>query len=57
MSRYISRGIPLMWSVELGFFKEDNISQKIAGHIRLIIGYNQRSYEILCSIPGSKNTP
>jgi len=45
----IDRGVPLMWSVELGLFKEGNLPQSHGGHMRLIIGYNLKSGEILYS--------
>ncbi len=45
----INKGIPVMWSVELGLYKEADIPQQNAGHMRLIIGYNPKTSEILYS--------
>ncbi len=46
---YIDMGVPLMWSVQLGLFKEGDLPQSGGGHMRLIIGYNEESKEILFS--------
>lgn len=44
----IDRGIPLMWSVVLGFVKETPaLPQAFGGHMRLIIGYNSKTHEII----------
>jgi hypothetical protein len=45
----IDAGVPLMWSVQLGLFKEGNLPQSGGGHMRLIIGYNDTANEILFS--------
>ena len=45
----IDRGIPLIWSVQLGIYPEPEIPQAAGGHMRLIIGYNAESKEILYS--------
>ena len=45
----IDAGIPLMWSVQLGLFKEGKLPQSGGGHMRLIIGYNDTANEILFS--------
>ena len=45
----IDTGVPLMWSVHLGLFKEGNLPQSSGGHMRLIIGYNETTNEILFS--------
>lgn len=45
----INKGIPVMWSVMLGLYKENDIPQQNAGHMRLIIGYNLKTNEILYS--------
>ncbi len=45
----IDEGIPLMWSVQLGLFKEGNLPQAGGGHMRLIIGYNDEKGEVLFS--------
>ena len=43
----IDKGIPLFWGVTLGIFPEPGLPQTIGGHIRLVIGYNQKTKEIL----------
>lgn len=43
----IGAGIPLLWSVILGIVPEEDLPKKIAGHMRLIIGYNDSTHEIL----------
>jgi len=43
----IDAGIPLLWSVRLGLVTEKDIPQAVGGHMRLIIGYNTTSKEIL----------
>ena len=45
----INKGVPVMWSVELGMFKEQEIPQAHGGHMRLIIGYNTKTGEVLYS--------
>ena len=46
----INRGVPLMWSCELGIYPEEKrTSQTHGGHMRLIIGYNTKSGEIIFS--------
>jgi hypothetical protein len=45
----INKGVPLMWSVQLGMFKEAEIPQARGGHMRLIIGYNTQTNEVLYS--------
>ncbi len=47
--RYLDQGIPLLWSVFLGVFKEEDIPQARGGHMRLIIGFNDRTGELLYS--------
>jgi hypothetical protein len=42
-------GIPLLWSVQLGLLPEKGIPQSAGGHMRLIIGYNLKTQEILYS--------
>ena len=46
---YIDTGVPLMWSVHLGLYKEGDLPQSGGGHMRLIIGYNDTANEILFS--------
>ena len=48
--RSIDDGIPLIWGVQLGIVKEAGIPNgygEDSGHMRLIIGYNNHSKEIL----------
>ncbi len=45
----IDKGVPLLWSVQLGMFAERGVPQSGGGHMRLIIGYNSKSQEILYS--------
>jgi len=46
---HIDQGVPLLWSVELGLIEEPAIPQAHGGHMRLIIGYNTKTQEILYS--------
>ena len=46
---HIDEGIPVLWSVILGIIHEDKAPQGIGGHMRLIIGYNAGTNEILYS--------
>lgn len=46
---YINQGVPLNWSLHLGMFKEEGIPQTGGGHMRLIIGYNEKTQEIIYS--------
>ncbi len=43
----IDQGIPIMWGVMLGLLPEPEIPQANGGHMRLIIGYNTKTGEIL----------
>lgn len=43
----IDQGIPVFWGVMLGMFPEPGLPQTSGGHIRLIIGYNAKTHEIL----------
>jgi hypothetical protein len=45
----IDRGIPVMWGVELGLYPEPEIPQAKGGHMRLIIGYNDKTNDIIYS--------
>lgn len=49
--KYTDAGIPLLWSLEVGKFKEDPPlkMQGSGGHMRLIIGYDDRENRILFS--------
>jgi len=43
----VNKGIPLIWGVVLGTYPEPEIPQSNGGHMRLIIGYNDKRKEIL----------
>jgi len=45
----VDRGIPLFWGVTLGTYPEPEIPQAKGGHMRLIVGYNDKKHEILYS--------
>jgi len=45
----INQGIPILWSVMLGIMPEAGIPPNAGGHMRLIIGYNTTTNEILYS--------
>jgi len=48
--RQIERGIPLLWSVQLGLLPEEKLNpQAHGGHMRLIIGFNSSTHEIYYS--------
>lgn len=49
IQEYVDQGIPLCWALQLGMFKEENLPQVHGGHMRLIIGYNKKTDEILYS--------
>ena len=46
---HINEGTPLLWTVMLGKVTEKEIPQASGGHMRLIIGYNSKTGEILYS--------
>ena len=43
----IDDGIPVLWCVMLGMVKEPKIPQNMGGHMRLIIGYNPKTDEVI----------
>jgi hypothetical protein len=46
----IDRGVPLLWALRIGWYPEgEKIPQANGGHMRLIIGYNDRTQEIIYS--------
>ena len=45
----VNKGIPLIWGVTLGTYPEPESLQANGGHMRLIIGYNDKKKEILYS--------
>jgi len=49
VSKYVKAGAPLAWSVMLGKIKETPDIPGFGGHMRLIIGFNDRTGEILYS--------
>jgi len=49
IATHIDTGIPLLWSVQLGLVAEKEIPQAYGGHMRLIIGYNTKTQEIIYS--------
>lgn len=51
VKRFIDDGLPLLWSLQLGLFPETpNLNpQANGGHMRMIIGYNEETGEILFS--------
>ncbi len=46
---HVDKGIPILWSVTLGIMPEAGHALPIGGHMRLIIGYNEKSGEIVYS--------
>lgn len=51
VKRYIDMGVPIIWSCLVGMYPEEvQLGQAgISGHMRLIIGYNSKTQEILYS--------
>jgi hypothetical protein len=49
VSTNIDQGVPLAWSVQLGLYPEPNIPQGAGGHMRLIVGYNSKTQELIFS--------
>ena len=49
VSQHIDEGVPLAWGVQLGIVPEPNIPQGAGGHMRLIIGYNLKTKEVIFS--------
>lgn len=46
---HVDVGIPLLWCVQLGLLSEKGLPQGGGGHMRLIIGYNPKTQEVLYS--------
>jgi len=48
---FTSRGVPLLWGLELGIYPENGQKalQFGGGHMRLILGYNQKTDELIFS--------
>jgi hypothetical protein len=49
IQRSVDEGLPLLWSMRLGIVPETGIPQIGGGHMRLIVGYNAETKEILYS--------
>lgn len=49
IQRGVAEGIPLLWSVVLGLVPEHGLGQASGGHMRLVIGYNTKTNEIIYS--------
>lgn len=47
IEEYVDQGIPVGWCLQLGMFKEGELPQMFGGHMRLIIGYNEKTKEII----------
>ena len=46
----VNAGVPVFWGVTLGIFPERGVNpQSVGGHMRLIIGYNDKKHEVLYS--------
>lgn len=46
---HIDRGVPMLWSVIMGVIPEQRYNGGPGGHMRLIIGYNEKTQEIIYS--------
>lgn len=46
---HVNDGIPPLWSVMMGLFPKAKVDDEYGGHMRLIIGYNLKTNEILFS--------
>ncbi len=47
IKEYIDQGIPVGWCLQLGLFAEKGLPQARGGHMRLIIGYNDKKKELI----------
>ena len=48
LRQQVNAGIPVFWGVTLGIFPERGVNpQSVGGHMRLIIGYNDKKKEVL----------
>lgn len=45
----INEGIPLLWALQVGVIAEKGIPQAGGGHMRLIIGYNEKADQLIYS--------
>ncbi|MEO7934354.1 MAG: hypothetical protein ABIT76_14465 [Chthoniobacterales bacterium] len=49
LEEHVNRGTPLLWTVMLGKIPEKGVSANAGGHMRLLIGYNAKTSEVLFS--------
>lgn len=49
IEKYITCGIPILWSVQLGIYPEKGILLTKGGHMRLIVGFNRKIKTIFYS--------
>ena len=50
VKEYVDNGTPLLWALDLGRAPQDpKLPQQGGGHMRLIIGYNEKTAEVLYS--------
>jgi len=48
--KYVDAGVPVIWGVYLGLYREPELNpQASGGHLRLIIGYNDKTDKIIFS--------
>ena len=48
LRQQVNAGVPVFWGVTLGIFPERGVNpQSVGGHMRLIIGYNDKKKEVL----------
>ncbi len=47
VKKQVGQGIPVFWGVTLGMYPEPGLPQVSGGHMRLVIGYNDRTHEII----------
>lgn len=46
---FVDAGVPIVWGVMLGMYPEQGLPQSFGGHMRLIIGYNEKEKLIVYS--------
>ena len=46
---FVDAGVPIVWAVMLGLYPEEGLPQAGGGHMRLIIGYNEKTRQIIYS--------
>jgi hypothetical protein len=50
MKEYTDAGVPVCWGMTLGLVKEEKLNPQVSGgHLRLIIGYNDKENKIIYS--------